>query len=237
MAPGPDRPRDKVSAFTCPKTGVSVGVSVTSALPSWVTSPGLLSGSQVTHLKQNWTSSLPLLPPPPPYLPEGPPRKPVGPEFAKPQLTDLGEAWVRILAPCLAAVCPGASPTLHLEEMCLQVPRTWGAQERLEDGLLRPSHGQAPWWAGGFPPMEAKPSRSHPGPADSPSSHSAYPVTLLLAGSAGRQPEPSQVPSVGSSRSPLARILFHFLILGSMTPQDFCHSGFSRKQIGALAPS
>lgn len=150
-----------------PHPPAPLGVSVTSALPSRVTSLGLLSGSQVTHLKQNWTSSLPLFSPPPPYLPEGPPKNPVGPWFATPELTDLGEAWVRILAPCLAAVCPGASPTLHLEEKCLQVPGTRWAQERPVDGLLRPSHRQAPWRAGGSPQMGAKPSRSHPGPADS----------------------------------------------------------------------
>ena len=90
----------------------------------------------------------------------------------------------------------------------------------------------------GFPPDGGQALPLPPRPCRlPPSSHSAYPVTLIPAGSADRQPEPSQVLSVGSTRSLLARILFHFLILGSMTSQDFCHSGFSRKQIWALAPS
>lgn len=48
--------------------------------------------------------------------------------------------------------------------------------------------------------MEAKPSHSCPGPVDSLSSRSAYPV--ILAGAADRQPESPRVPSVGPRSEP-----------------------------------
>ena len=100
-------------------------------------------------------------------------------------------------------MCPGASPTLHLEETCLQVPGTWGAQERLEDGLLRPSQQAGPLAGRGLPPdggqalpLPPRPCRLSQQPLSSSRDTSTCWVSRQTARTfpsslCGLQPEPS----------------------------------------------